>query len=267
MDQDRIGISTAAFYPRRLTEDALVRIAELGFRVVEVFLQADAEYTSGFGAVLDQRRRRLGLDVHSLHLYATYFDLWSRYPRMVDEMRDRFHRVLEVATMVGAKALTWHGLRYGLSDPRLVSSFFESAAWAGEVAREGGVTLCIENVSWCYLRGPEHVEAIREAGLPVGFTFDAFQAGESQIEPMALVHAMGDRLTTAHLSDYRAEGPRHLAPGDGDLDWETLLGALHAVGYDGPLILETARVSTAEALLASRRFIRRTWERVCEGGD
>jgi sugar phosphate isomerase/epimerase len=260
MDRDRIGISTAAFYPYHLTEDALVAIGELGFRVVEIFLQADAEYSPRFGAVLDRRRRELGLDVHSLHLYATYFDLWTPYPRMRNEIRDRFRRLLEVGRMLDAQALTWHGLRYGLDNPRLVAAFFESAAWAGERAREAGLTLCIENVSWCYLRTPEHVRAIRDAGLPVGFTCDAFQARESEIAPADMVHAMGDRLVTVHLSDYSSDGPRHMPPGNGDVDWSALAVALNDVDYAGPLILETANVNDDDVLLAARAFVRRVWE-------
>jgi len=265
MDLDRIGISTAAFFPGRLTEDALTAGAELGFRVVEVFLQAEAEYTPRFGALLERRRRALGLRIHSLHLYATFFDLWSTYPRRAREIRDRFKRTLEVADRVGAQALTWHGLRYGLENPRLVEAFFEGARWAGGQAEAAGVTLCIENVSWCYLRDREHVHAMRRADLPVGFTFDGFQALESGVEPEALVRAMGDRLTTVHLSDFLAEGARHLPPGEGEMDWVALMRALQEVEYDGPLILETARVDDAETLVAARDFIGVAWEDAAQG--
>jgi sugar phosphate isomerase/epimerase len=263
----QIGISTAAFYPGTLTEDALIDIAELEFRVIEVFLQADEEYTAGFGAVLSRRQRELGLQVHSLHLYAPYFDLWSPYSRMVHEARDRFRRMLEVAALLDARALTWHGLRYGLDNPRLVAAFFESATWAGEQARAAGLTLCIENVSWCYLRYPTHVQAICEACLPVGFTFDAFQAGESDVDPAALIRAMGHRLTTVHLSDYTPEGPRHLPPGRGGLNWPELLHALQTVDYRGPLILETAHVQDPQVLLEAREFIRRGWDHVAARAD
>ncbi len=263
-DRPDIGISTAAFYPGYLTEESLTVAAQLGFRVVEIFLQADEEYTPYFGGVLDRRRCELGLNVHSVHLYATYFDLWAPYPRMAEEVRDRFHRLLEIASVLEAEALTWHGLRYGLDNPRLVDAFFESARWAGEQARAAGLALCIENVSWCYLRAPEQVWAIREARLPVGFTFDAFQACESGVEPAALVRAMGDRLTTVHLSDYRTEGPRHLPPGQGDVDWARLLLALRDAGYGGPLILEPAHVEAFGALVGSRRFIHRVWDHVEE---
>ena len=250
-----IGLSTAALYPTHLTEDALTTIAGLGFRVVEVFLQAEEEYTPAFGVELDRRRRDLGLRVHSIHLYAPYFDLWVPYPRLAQETRARFRRLLEIAATLEACALTWHGLRYDVENPRLVAAFFESAAWAGEQAQAAGITLCIENVSWCYLRTPEQVTAIRQAGLPVGFTFDTFQAGESGIDPAALIHAMDNRLTTVHLADYALAGPRHLPPGDGILDWPAILRALQAVDYGGPLILEPAHVEDPLTLLRARDFM------------
>jgi len=250
-----IGLSTAALYPTHLTEDALTAIAGLGFRTVEVFLQAEEEYTPAFGAELDRRRRDLGLRVHSLHLYASYFDLWASYPRQMRETRDRFKRLLEIAATLEARALTWHGLRYGVENPRLVAAFFEGTAWAGEQARAAGCTLCIENVSWCYLRTPEQVTAIRQAGLPVGFTFDTFQAGESGTDPAALIHAMDSRLTTVHLADYVPDGPRHLPPGEGTLDWPAILRALCTVGYSGPLILEPAHVEGPAVFLHARDFV------------
>lgn len=251
-----IGLSTAALYPTHLTEDALTTIGGLGFRVVEVFLQVEEEYTPAFGAELDRRRRDLGMRVHSLHLYAPYFDLWAPYPRMIQETRDRFRCLLEIAAMLEARALTWHGLRYGVDNPRLVTAFFESVVWAGGQAQAAGITLCIENVSWCYLRTPEQVMAIRQASLPVGFTLDTFQAGESGTDPAALIHAMDSRLTTVHLSDYALAGPRHLPPGEGTLDWPVILRALQAVGYGGPLILEPAHVEDMAIFLRARDFVR-----------
>jgi sugar phosphate isomerase/epimerase len=252
-----IGLSTAALYPSHLTEDALTIIAELGFGVVEVFLQAEAEYTPDFGAELDRRRRDLGLRVHSIHLYAPYFDFWAPYPRMMHEVCDRFRRLLRIAATLETRALTWHGLRYGVENPRLVAAFFESTAWAGEQAQAAGVTLCIENVSWCYLRTSEQVTAVCQAGLPVGFTFDTFQAGESGTDPAALIHAMDSRLTTVHLADYAPGRPRHLPPGEGTLDWSAILRALQAVGYSGPLIIEPAHIEDLAVFLRAREFVQR----------
>jgi inosose dehydratase len=251
-----IGLSTAALYPTHLTEDALTTVAELGFHVTEVFLQTEQEYTSAFGVELDRRRRSLGLRVHSLHLHTSYFELWSPYPRMRQESQDRFLRLLEIAARLEADALTWHGLRFGADDPHTVAALFESANWAGEQAQAAGVTLCIENVSWCYLRTPEQVTAIRQAGLPLHFTFDTFQAGESAADPTALIRAMDGRLATVHLADYAPGAARHLPPGEGDLDWPVILRALRDVGYGGPLILEPAHVKDPITFLHARDFVR-----------
>ncbi|MCP4541353.1 MAG: sugar phosphate isomerase/epimerase [Chloroflexi bacterium] len=252
---NKIGLSTAALYPTHLTEEALTTIAELGFPTVEIFLQTEQEYTSAFGTELDRRRRDLGLDVHSLHLHSSYFDLWTLYPRMIQETRDRFRRLLETATMLKARALTWHGLRFGGDNPHLIAAFFESATWAGEQAQAVGITLCIENVSWCYLRTPAQVKTMRQAKLPIGFTFDTFQAGESATDPASLIYAMNGHLTTVHLADYAPGAPRHLPPGKGDLDWKTILRTLQSVGYTGPLIIEPAHITDLSDLTHARDFV------------
>jgi sugar phosphate isomerase/epimerase len=255
MHMPEIGISTAALYPAYLTEDALTKAAELGFPVVEVFLQSHQEYTPAFGIELNKRRAAAGIKVHSLHLHSHYFELWSPYPRMLEEAQQHFLRTLDIANRLEAKALTWHGLRHGLSNPELIGIFLDSVAWAGERAHAAGITLCIENVSWCYLRTSEQVQTFRDLGVPLGFTFDAFQAGESKVDPIELIHAMGDRLITVHLSDYDPAGPRHLPLGEGTLDWRSILNALEDIDYRGPLILELAHVRSLDTLRQSHRFM------------
>ncbi|MBN2392586.1 MAG: sugar phosphate isomerase/epimerase [Anaerolineae bacterium] len=255
MYQPEIGVSTAALYPTHLTEDALTAAGELGFPVVEVFLQTREEYTPAFGKTLDGRRRACGIHVHSLHLHNDFFELWSPYPRMLHEARERFQHTLDIAACLEAQALTWHGIRFGFKNPAFVARFLESTTWAAEQARAMGVTLCLENVSWCYLRTPEQIRTIDEHGVPVGFTFDSFQAGETHTDPAAMIHAMDGRLTTVHLADYDPTGPRHLPLGEGKLDWLAILCTLDTVGYSGPLIIELAGVENLNTLRASRAFI------------
>lgn len=52
VNAEQIGLSTACFYPHTLTEDALDLAAELGFSLVEVFLQTESEHRLDFAAVL-----------------------------------------------------------------------------------------------------------------------------------------------------------------------------------------------------------------------
>ncbi len=253
-----IGVSTAALYPDYLTEDALTIAARLEFPVVEVFMQTFAEHTPTYARQLERLRRDLGVRVHSLHLYALYFDLWSRYARQREESRERFLQVLEVAEILGAHALTWHGLRKKYAMEQEIGVFLESVVWAAEQAHRAGITLCIENVSWCYLHTPEHVRTLQNLGVPLGFTFDTFQAGESGVDPAALIQAMGSQIATVHISDYAPDGDsRHLPPGQGVLDWDGMLRSLAAVGYTGPLIVELAHVDDPLVLRQAGDFLRR----------
>lgn len=252
-----IGVSTAAFYPTHATEDALILAGELGFPVVEVFLQALEEYSPAFGRELDRRRRDAGVRVHSLHLHVHYCALWSPYARARRETRDRFAQVVETAARLEARAITWHGIRYGFGNPALMQDFFESALWAAEQAHAAGVTLCVENVSWCYLRAPKHVVTLRELGAPLGFVFDSFQAAEAGVSAAEMIRAMDGGLKTVHLSDYAPGGPRHLPLGEGIIDWAEVFAALRAINYSGPLLIELAHVTEMETLRASREFLQR----------
>ena len=233
-----VGLSSAALYPHTLTEDALRVAAGLGFSVVELYLQTVGEYHPLYLAELQTRCRDLGLRVHAVHVDVRHYHFWSEYRRRRDEALALFGEAVHVAASLGAVALDWHGLthadlRAGVSEDQ----FFELARALGERAADAGVVLCLENVSWCWMRGPAEITRVRELGLPVGFTFDSFQACEAGADPVAVVTAMGDGLTNVHLNDY-APGTRHLPVGAGTLDWPTLLRAVQATGYGGPLFLE-----------------------------
>lgn len=233
-----VGLSSAALYPHTLTEDALRVAADLGFSVVELYLQTVGEYHPLYLAELQTRCRDLGLRVHALHVDVRHYQFWSEYRRRRDEAQALFGEAVHVGASLGAVAIDWHGLtladlRAGVSEDQ----FFDLARPLGERAADAGVVLCLENVSWCWMRSPAEITRVRELGLPVGFTFDPFQAAEAGMDPLAVVTAMGDGLTNVHLSDY-APGSRHLPVGAGTLPWPTLLQAIQATGYAGPLFLE-----------------------------
>ena len=162
--------------------------------------------------------------------------------------------MLEIATTLEARALTWHGLRYGIDDPDKVSAFLESAAWAGEKARASGIVLCIENVSWCYLRTPEHVATILQAGLPSASPSMPSRLAKATQTASPCI-AMDSRLTTVHLADYApgncATCRLARAPG-----LAGIARALQMVGYEGPLILEPAHVTDLSILPRAREFVR-----------
>jgi deoxyribonuclease-4 len=248
-----IGLSTGALFPDYLTEDALAVASQFGFDTVEIYLQTPGEYHSAFVRKVKQSLNHTGLTAHSLHNDTRHFDLWSPYSRRAAEGRDLFKRLIEIAVELGAQALTWHGLAAKIDDEDAIARFVESAYDLGEQAQQAGVILTVENVSWCYLRRVDHVQHLRD--LPIGFTFDPFQAAESGENSVELIHSMGDRLTTVHLSDYGTGVIRHLPVGQGNLDWAGLFWALSEIHYTGPLIIESPYRGDLQVLADGRGFV------------
>lgn len=54
------------------------------------------------------------------------------------------------------------------------------------------------------------------------------------------IRRVGDKIVTIHVSDYDFINERHWLPGEGRLDWQTVLAALKDVGYAGPWLYEIA---------------------------
>ncbi len=252
-----IGLSTGALFPDYHTEDALVVAAEHGFPVVEVYIQTHGEYTPPFVTGLKQRLDSLGLTAHSVHNDVRHFELWSPYSRRAAESYALFERLIDLTAELGAQAITWHGFCDKLDDPAAFDRFAETAWSLGTRAQQAGITVTIENVSWCYLRRVEHIQRVRDAHLPLGFTFDPFQAAEAAQSPPGIIRAMGDRLTTVHLSDFGSGENRHLPLGQGIIDWPAVFDALADVHYQGPLIIESPVRGDGAVIGAARDFVER----------
>jgi sugar phosphate isomerase/epimerase len=250
-----VGLSTGALFPDYVTEDALDVAAGHGFRVVEMYLQTHGEYTPSFVMDVRQRLDASGLAVHSLHNDLRHYDLWSAYARRAAEAFALFERLLDMAATLGAKAITWHGYGRYVADPASFDHFAAVIHSLGERAQQLGVTITLENVSWCYLRGVEQVRQVCAAGLPVGFTFDSFQAAEAGYDPPDIIRAMRDHLTTVHLSDFGQDQLRHLPLGQGSIDWPPIFATLAEIDYQGPIIVEAPYRGDLNVITTGKTFV------------
>jgi len=242
----RLGLSTGALYPDIATEDVPEVAARLGFGDLELMLQTAGEYEEGFLREVGRRCRASGCPVHAIHVWQELHPLLSPYRRRAEEGRALFDRAIAGAAMLGARVLVWHGpKRAEVQASDAWERFLEITAEVAAACGAAGVTLALENVSWCALATVREVSAFA-ARLPdlappegLGFAFDPFQAAEAGANPFMVLAAMGDRVVDVHLSDRREGAPaaRHLLPGDGDLPWPALLRAI-AGSYAGPLVVE-----------------------------
>ncbi|MCK5944060.1 MAG: sugar phosphate isomerase/epimerase [Planctomycetes bacterium] len=62
-------------------------------------------------------------------------------------------------------------------------------------------------------------------------------------DPVEVIRAAAPFLAQVHLEDHRSGVHEHLLPGDGDVDFESVLRTLREVGYRGPACFELSRHS------------------------
>jgi sugar phosphate isomerase/epimerase len=259
-----LGISSGAFYPNVPTEEVPERAAALGIHTVELMLQTAGEYDPAYIASVAARARDAGVTVRSVHTLHRLHPLFDPYARRVTEGRELFARGIEAAVTLGADVLVWHGARSGqVIEPEGWERFVEVTAELAAACGAAGITLGLENVSWCALATVRDIVRMAtrmdEVAPPehLGFVFDPFQAMRAEANPFMILAAMGNRLVNVHISDYDEDHPGdlHLPPGDGSIPWSALLRAIASSGYDGPMIVESPLLDGAETLARVRSYL------------
>lgn len=242
----QIGISTASFFNRMTIENAVLQLGAHGVPAAELFLNSFCEYEPAFTAMLAERARAANLRIHSVHPMSTQFEpqLFSLHPRQREDAFRIYERVLQAARTLGAAcyvmhgAATLNGAAKNLELARIAPIFSE----LDEMARAYGVTLALENVSWCLFCTPSFGLRLRELTKDrMHFTLDIKQAVRSGFSPEDYMDAVGDRIVNVHLCDYeRLENGafRWRMPTQGQCDFSALRAALLAHGYRGPAFVE-----------------------------
>lgn len=255
----QLGITTAAFYGLWETEEAAQRISALPLECCEVFLQTHSEYEKEFAR---ETRRRLGsVRCTSMHPLGFQYEnqINARSARQRRDAFELFLRALDAGAELGAGAYVYHGRATQQIKPLAWNAEANAEAIAPmcEAAKQRGMVIGWENVFYCQLTEPARVLEARRLLPQVRFTLDIKQAMRAHCDPIAFIHAMGDRLCNVHLCDWDESG-RLCLPGEGSFDFGAFFAALRQNGYKGPVILEPYQtlIRSDEALMRSIAFIK-----------
>lgn len=236
-----IGISTASFFGRELTEDTFDIVKDLGFRTCEVFLTTFSEYREDFAKLINERKN--GLEIYSVHTLNQQFEpeLYNMMPRTREDCEYFFKQAARAAGILGARSYTFHGparLRgrcYAFDYQRLGTRTEELCKI---LAAEGnGCELAYENVGWAFFFNPEYFARLREISPSVKACLDIKQAMQAGLHAFDFLDCVKDRLINVHLCDYDETGQLSV-PGKGNFDFVELFVRLADIGYDGPLMME-----------------------------
>ena len=233
----KIGISTATFFTKLLTENSFSVIKQCGGECAEIFLTTYYEYEKDFGKILKEKTD--GLEIYSIHTLNTQFEpqLFNAAPRTYNDALKLYKKALQVGQIVGAKCYTFHGIarlkEATILDPvKIGKRMFE----LGEIAQDYGIKLCLENVHWASCNSPEFFEIVKEYAPNIGAVLDIKQARQSNRHWKEYLNVMGSSLENVHISDVK-DGKIEMV-GQGEFPFEELIAELKKIEYNKALIIE-----------------------------
>lgn len=268
-----LAISTGSFHPAK-TDEALARIASLGFSQAEITIQSsdlgydfhrrfDSEHFEEMG----RKVRDLGVRVGSLH-----------GPRLsgVDAFSSRARgeillRTLEIASNLESDEIVVHPYHvfqsyekaYSfLSEPtsRLMDSVLPGFLSLLQRAKEGGIRVGIENIAHWHddslLNEPGNMLRLVSSlnSKTVAVDLDVYHSEFGGNTP-EFFDRVGDHIMSLHLCDYTYSRERAL-PGRGRIDWKEL--AMHAEKLPGlkHIVLEVSGGFEDQELAQSAGYLR-----------
>lgn len=234
----KLGLSSCG---KALTKALFEQYAENGIDYMEISCES-ALYDSLDLPLLQSWAKESGVVIRSLHLPFYPFEIYdiSSLDENVRQAAIMSHtRLIERAAKSGIKIFVIHPSGEPIADSdrkRKIELTKNSLSVLADVCERLDVTLAVEDLPRTCLgnRSDELLYLVEDKRLKV--CFDTNHLLGEDIEHFIL--AVGDRFISTHVSDYDTINERHWLPGEGVIDWISLIGALDKVGYDGPFLYE-----------------------------
>ncbi|MCL2752171.1 MAG: sugar phosphate isomerase/epimerase [Firmicutes bacterium] len=235
----KVGISTASFFNKTVTESCFDVLRELRCDVTEVFLNSFYEYEKSFADALASRRG--SVSVHSVHALPTQFEpeLFNANARVRNDAEVIFRKVCYAGHVLGAKYYTFHGPLKLKNQPFSVDYERMGARLNQliEIAETYGLKIAYENVHYSYFSEPEFFKNMSKVCPKLYATLDVKHAILAEQDVFDYVDAAGEKLATVHLCDIQKNNATAL-PGQGRINFDKFIKLLFSRSVVCPLILE-----------------------------
>jgi len=258
-----IGLSTGCFYQKSIV-DCLETIRASGFSMIEVCSSPSHLNYHNLDAVrrAGELISELGLEAYSFHApFADHIDMSSldagTRAKALKEMLD----AAEAAAILKVHYLVVHpGPESAMIPPRdeTLQRMENVVEVLNQLARRChalGINCVLENKLPHLLFGKtSDILWILDAldSVEVGACLDTGHAAISG-DLHNLVLKLAGHLKMIHANDNRGVHDDHLPPGDGRIDWESLLREMGRIGFEGVFILELAGMTEPSITMVNAR--------------
>lgn len=217
------------------TEEKIFHVTEEEFAAT---LKREREIIEAHGIVVNQTHGAWRWPVVDFSEY----DRAERYAAMVKGIRG--------TALLGAPYFVIHCIMpFGENNPahkeelwQMNVDFFTRLC---RVAEDEGVVICFENLPFLSLplsRWNETLEFVKLMNTPtMRMCLDTGHAAVYGDSPAEAVRRIGkEYLATLHIHDNNGTADSHWRPGEGIIDWVDFTKALHEIGFEGCVSLETS---------------------------
>lgn len=291
----KLGAAVWPFQWQPPYEDAVRRIAGLGFRAVELIAwdeEALARYYTP-DRIRDLRSLIGDLGLKLSEFVSTAGNMVHPDAGARQACLDHFRRVVAVAEALGTKTINTvapmpHGVRVpplkqlptaqiwtaeippGYDAPAAWERFVEMTQRVIQIVEDAGMRYAMEAHPYRHVSSAASMLRLvdRVPSPALGMNFDPSHMFPCGDMPQLAIRELGQRVFHCHFSDNDALTNAHWRPGRGKIDWRAVLEALRDVGFDGTISIEledvpgvaTARQESTPALdeeyRASRHYLR-----------
>ena len=258
-----IGISTGCFYQRSIF-DCLEQIRDAGFTIIEVCsFPAHLDYRDlPLVKLAAQRIRELHLEPYSFHApFADHIDITSLDAAVRGPAVNAVEQAAIAAAELGARYFVIHPGPERSPIPgeerlRRMETAADSLNYLARRCRELGTALVLENMlPHLFFGHAKDILWIMGAinASDVGICLDTGHAYLSG-DLTTVVHKLSGHLWMVHASDNYGSRDDHFPPGNGSIDWPSLVAQLARLRFEGSIILEIAADATGNVdFLAAQR--------------
>ena len=232
----RLGVST----PKAIDEEMFKLYSEAGVEQMEVSVNKEQSEALDYDALLEWSKK-YGVELYSFHLPFMPFDqIDISRPDIAEKSVEYLKGYIEKGAKIGIDKYIIHPSGEPIAEedrPMRMEISKKSLSALAEYAHERGAVICVENLPrTCLGRDSEDILDLLSANDKLVACFDTNHLLDE--DPLKFIKAVGDKIVTLHVSDYDFKNERHWLPGEGMVDWNSILKALSEIGYNGSWLYE-----------------------------
>lgn len=233
----KTGLSTCS---KPVAEEKFAGYSAAGLSVMEI-----SDTIEGYARLDYEGVRRLaekyGVQIWSMHLpFMPFSEIDISAPSLAEHTVEYYRGLIEKGAGIGVKIFVLHPSGEPIKEEERalrMATAKKSLARLAEIAAENGAVIAVENLPrTCLGKNSAEIAELLSAHGALRACFDTNHLlSENHLE---FIRNIGDKIITLHVSDYDFVNERHWLPGEGKIEWSTLIAALRQTGYSGPWIYE-----------------------------